>query len=70
MEHLRPDPIDYSEREVSSVLGGIDMHAERSLAEGRINNRLEPSRPDFPTFQVGAKEGALARGAVPCHLPI
>ena len=38
MEHLRPNPIDYPERYLGSVLGRIDMHAKRALAERRIHN--------------------------------
>jgi len=38
MEHLRPNAIDHPECHFGSVLGWIDVHAERALAERRSDD--------------------------------
>jgi hypothetical protein len=38
VEHLGADAIEHREADAGSVLGGIDVHAERPLAEGRVDH--------------------------------
>ena len=38
VEHFRADAIEHREADAGSVLGRIDMHTERSLAEGRVDH--------------------------------
>jgi hypothetical protein len=37
VEHLGADAIEHREADAGSVLGGIDVHPERPLAEGRMD---------------------------------
>jgi hypothetical protein len=57
MEHFRPNPIDYPERYLGSVLGGINVHAKRALAEWRIHNLDDGCRDSANVSVVGHDSG-------------
>ena len=57
MKHLRPNAIDYPERYLGSVLGRINVHAKRALAEWRIHNLDDGFRDSANVGVVGHDSG-------------
>jgi hypothetical protein len=60
MEHLRPNPINYPERYLGSVLGRINVHAKWPLAEWRIHN-LDDGFRNSANVGVGGHDSAVRR---------
>ena len=44
MEHLGAHPIQHGKAHVGAVLGGVDVHPEGALAEGRVNHLDDAGR--------------------------